>query len=104
MAQSRRDFLKCGAALGASAFISSQARLAHADDLPVVTPKLQQFGYGDVALLEGPLREQFDHNHAFYRSLDEDALLKPYRQRAGLPAPGEDMGGWYSWAQLSDID
>ena len=22
--------------------------------------------------------------------------VKPFRQRAGLPAPGEDMGGWYS--------
>jgi hypothetical protein len=28
-------------------------------------------------------------------SLDEDRLLKVYRQRAGLPSPGMDMGGWY---------
>jgi len=69
-----------------------------------ISPKLTQFGYGDVALLDGPLREQFDRNHAFYRSLNEDALLKPFRERAGLAAPGEDMGGWYSWAPLSDID
>ena len=55
-------------------------------------------------MLEGPLREQFDRNHAFYLALDEDSLLKPFRQRAGLPAPGEDMGGWYSWAPLSDLD
>ena len=31
-------------------------------------------------------------------------LLKPFRQRAGLPAPGDDMGGWYSWAPLDDLD
>ena len=30
--------------------------------------------------------------------------LKPFRQRAGLPAPGEEMGGWYSWAPLGDLD
>lgn len=43
------------------------------------------------------MRRQFETNHAFYLALDEDSLLKPFRQRAGLPAPGEDMGGWYDW-------
>ena len=104
MAQSRRRFLKTGAALGASAFMASHARLAIGENAPAIAPKLQQFGYGEVALLDGPMLTQFDRNHAFYRSLNEDSLLKPYRQRAGLPAPGEDMGGWYSWAPLSDID
>ena len=28
-------------------------------------------------------------------SLNEDGLMKPFRQMAGLPAPGEDLGGWY---------
>jgi len=41
------------------------------------------------------LRAQQDRIHASYLGLDEDRLLKVYRQRAGLPAPGEDMGGWY---------
>ena len=104
MAQSRRTFLKTGAALGAAALLGSPAELASAENSPAIAPKLNQFGYGDVILLEGPLREQFDANHAFYAALDEDSLLKPFRQRAGLPAPGEDMGGWYSWAPLSDID
>jgi uncharacterized protein len=104
MAQSRRTFLKTGAALGAAALLGSPTELASAENSPAIAPKLGQFGYGDVTLLEGPLRDQFDANHAFYRALDEDALLKPFRQRAGLSAPGEDMGGWYSWAPLSDID
>jgi hypothetical protein len=30
-----------------------------------------------------------------YLALSNDRLLKVYRQRAGLPAPGTDMGGWY---------
>ena len=33
--------------------------------------------------------------HTFFLNLSEDRLLKIYRQRVGLPAPGEDMGGWY---------
>jgi uncharacterized protein len=27
--------------------------------------------------------------------LSEDSLLKPFRQREGLPTPGKDLGGWY---------
>ncbi|MGA9672933.1 MAG: beta-L-arabinofuranosidase domain-containing protein [Terracidiphilus sp.] len=94
MTQSRRSFLKAGAALAAASLAQPRNLLA-ADS--GITPPLSQFGYGDVELLEGPLRQQFQTNHAFYAALDEDSLLKPYRQRAGLPTPGEDMGGWYSW-------
>ncbi len=28
--------------------------------------------------------------------MDEDALLKPFRLAAGLPAPGGELGGWYN--------
>jgi hypothetical protein len=35
-------------------------------------------------------------------ALDEDGLLKPFRQRQGLAAPGPDMGGWYD--NSSDFD
>jgi uncharacterized protein len=94
MTQSRRDFSQDGSAIAAASLARPRSLFA-AD--PGATPPLSQFGYGDVELLEGPLRQQFQTNHAFYAALDEDSLLKPYRQRAGLPAPGEDMGGWYSW-------
>ena len=56
---------------------------------------LQSVSYSSVELLDGPAKRQFDTNHAFFLSLSEDRLLKIYRQRIGLPAPGEDMGGWY---------
>ncbi len=102
--QSRRTFLKTGAAVAAAALVHPHDGFAHTHESLQITPPLSQFGYGDVELLEGPLREQFDRNHAFYRALDEDSLLKPFRQRAGLPSPGEDMGGWYSWAPLSALD
>jgi DUF1680 family protein len=41
------------------------------------------------------MRQQFDANHALFLGLNEDMLLKPFRQRAGQSAPGDDMGGWY---------
>ncbi|MGB8259813.1 MAG: beta-L-arabinofuranosidase domain-containing protein, partial [Terracidiphilus sp.] len=99
MAHSRRSFLKTSAALAAATAFSPHRSLAAARPAP-----LAQFGYADVALTEGPLRQQFDSNHAFYSGLDEDALLKPFRERSGLPAPGGKMGGWYSWAPLEDLD
>ena len=50
-----------------------------------------------VKLNGGPLKDQYaDRTHAHFLSLDNDRLLKVYRQRAGGPAPGEDMGGWYA--------
>ncbi len=104
MKHSRRKFLKSSAALGAASLLPSRAVRALGANGLAVTPQLQQFRYGDVTLLDGPMRAQFDANHKFYASLDEDALLKPYRERAGLPAPGEKMGGWYSWAPVADID
>ena len=43
----------------------------------------------------GPLAGHYQRTHAHFLKLDEDRILKVYRQRAGLPAPGADMGGWY---------
>ncbi|MHB1021923.1 MAG: beta-L-arabinofuranosidase domain-containing protein [Acidobacteriaceae bacterium] len=96
---SRRKLLKAGA-LTAGGALAWQAAPAWAKSAPAaasisVVPTMAQFGYGDVQLLDGPMREQFDRNHNFFLAMDEDKLLKPFRERAGLPAPGEDMGGWY---------
>jgi uncharacterized protein len=60
-----------------------------------ISPSIRTFDYKQVELLEGPMRRQFDTNHEFFLRMDEDRLLKPFRQLAGLPAPGPDMGGWY---------
>src|SRR5580700_3997110 len=93
----RRTFLKAGSAAAIASL--SNTRLAHGSGLPdanvAIAPALEQFGYGEVQLLEGPMRQQFDQNHAFFLALNDDMLLKPFRERAGLPAPGDDMGGWY---------
>lgn len=60
--------------------------------------KLQQLAYSQVKLTGGPLAAQYDRMHAAYLKLDEDRILKVYRQRVGMPAPGADMGGWYDAA------
>jgi DUF1680 family protein len=88
---SRRGFLKKMAATTAA------ARLYRSSPAFGVSPRerLTEFGYSAVKITGGPLRSQFDRIHAAYLALDNDRLLKVYRQRAGMPAPGEDMGGWY---------
>jgi len=89
--------MKAGTAAAIASLTKAQlARAGGASGANVaINPALNQFGYGEVELLEGPMRQQFDQNHAFFLARDEDMLLKPFRQRAGLPAPGDDMGGWY---------
>ncbi len=70
--------------------------IAGAEATSAVKPKLSQFNYNQVTLLEGPMLDQFNRNHKFFLALDEDGLLKPFRERAGMPAPGPVMGGWYN--------
>jgi len=41
------------------------------------------------------MKRQFEENHARFLNLEDDRMLKVFRQVAGLAAPGEDMGGWY---------
>ena len=93
----RRTFLKT-AGSGAAALYALRSLPALADpakSLVVVSTPLAVFPYGDVQLHDGPMKRQFDENHARFQNLDEDRMLKVFRQVAGLPAPGEDMGGWY---------
>ncbi|MGB9144730.1 MAG: beta-L-arabinofuranosidase domain-containing protein [Acidobacteriaceae bacterium] len=97
---SRRDFLK-GAATAAGVTLTAKHSLG-AGSVTAGRTKLSQFGYGDVELLEGPMREQFRTNHAFFLALSEDALLKPYRRKADMPDPGDVMGGWYNWSKEFD--
>lgn len=98
--RTRRQILKDGALIAAASAGLGRKRLWASGSTPTtaasaVTPPLSTFKYSEVQLLDGPLKEQFDHNHDLFLHLSEDALLKPFRQREGLPAPGPDMGGWY---------
>jgi uncharacterized protein len=59
------------------------------------TAPLAELDYGQVQFSAGPLDRQARENHRLVLNLDEDALLRPFRERAGQPAPGLDLGGWY---------
>jgi uncharacterized protein len=52
--------------------------------------------YRGVSLDAGPLRAQLDQVREDYLRIPNDDLLKGFRTRAGLPAPGVDLGGWYT--------
>lgn len=93
---SRRQFLQSIAAGSAGAALGF-ARSPLISGPQGISPreKLRLFRYRDVKLTGGPLKAQFDRIHAYYLAVDEDGLLKELRVRAGLPAPGDYLGGWY---------
>lgn len=91
----RRTFLQSAAAATLASRVATLAPRAFATLTTGTREPLRQFDYADVQLTGGPFFEQYQHLHAHYLALSNDRLLKVYRQRAGLPAPGADMGGWY---------
>jgi hypothetical protein len=95
----RRHFMKASAALAAGTAVMRGIPIFALTGKPIaalVPTQLTQFEYADVQLLDGPMLEQFRQNVDLFLNLPDDNLLKPFRQLAGQPAPGEDMGGWYS--------
>ena len=101
----RREFLKKGAAVSAAALVGAGASALAIEplDTSLNTPldklaakPLDEFGYGAVQLAPGMAETQFEKTQSLLMSLNEDALLHPWRLRAGLPAPGEPLSGWYS--------
>ncbi len=91
----RREFLAgAAAALAQGSGVCSPAPLNSAP-APAVSQELEEFDYGAVELTGGPLKQQYDRIHAAYLGLENDRLLRVYREGAGLPAPGAPMGGWY---------
>jgi hypothetical protein len=91
VAISRRNFVRVVAAAAALPRVA----FARTSALASSREPLRELPYSSVQLTGGPFKRQYDALHAHYLSLDNDRLLKVYRQRAGLPAPGDDMGGWY---------
>src|SRR6185437_16786264 len=99
MPTTRRQLLKNGAVVISGAAALNSRRLWASAPAPsarlTIVPSLATFDYSEVELLDGPLKEQFDRNHDVFLHLNEDAMLKPFREREGMPAPGPNMGGWY---------
>src|SRR5579862_8439348 len=96
---SRRAFIR-NTSLAAAALCSSPSLLADQES----RVRLSQFGYADVELAPGLAQTQFEHTQSILLGLNDDSLLKPWRTRAGLPAPGPDLGGWYDEVPLDKTE
>jgi uncharacterized protein len=93
---SRRRFLQSSSVVSAALATHKGWSVAALAEAPVTTP-LTEFSYGGVILSSDLHETQLMTTHAVLMSLSEDSLLKPFRQMSGMPAPGEDLGGWYHY-------
>lgn len=101
---SRRRFLKTSSlAAGAFAGIRFPGDSLWAAVVAGAVP-LSEFGYGDVLLSSDPHEAQLRNTHTVLMELSDDSLLKPLRAMAGLPAPGEELGGWYQYVPAPEWD
>ncbi len=64
---------------------------------------LEEFGYEQVTVRGDRQVAQINDVSAVLMGLDEDSLLKPFREMAGQPGPGVSLGGWYAWNPTYDF-
>lgn len=97
MSISRRTFLKGASAAAFIAGGMKRISFASSSDVMVLANgPLRQFAYGDVQFEKDCLpQKQFDHTMSVLLHQSDDSILKPFRLRSGLPAPGNELGGWY---------
>ena len=94
---SRRRFLQTGSmAAVVLAGVGGKSRCAWGADSGVNSP-LAEVSYGDVSMASEAHESQLMNTHSVLMALSEDSLLKPFRQMSGMAAPGEDLGGWYTY-------
>ena len=97
---SRREFLQSAALASGASLIPGHrgsALIPGVSGLDATSSPLQEFDYGDVSLDSAPHEQQLRQTHALLMELSEDSLLKPFRQMVGQKAPGDDLGGWYTY-------
>ena len=87
---SRRDVCKSllGASVGGGVVRRGNAEVSMADPL-------ETFNYSGVRLLDGMLRRQTLYARDFFMNIPDDNFLLGFRARAGAPAPGKALAGWY---------
>jgi hypothetical protein len=100
---SRREFLHSLSLVAAGAAFSG-CSTPRKSDASQGLPPLAQFDYGDVELASELHEKQLEQSRAVLMDLNEDSMLKPLRQMSGLPAPGDDLGGWYHYKPGYVID
>ena len=96
----RRDFVKkalAGAALAPRGLRLIDAAPSANTPENSGAPKtfLEPFNYDGVRLLDGRLKRQYTTARDYFFAIPDDDLLKGFRMRAGLQAPGNNLGGWY---------
>jgi hypothetical protein len=94
---SRRGFLEAGPLAAMTMVVTGGWSRDRTDSAVSKVAQLSEFGYADVSLSSDLHESQLLETHAVLMALSEDSLLKPLRQLSGMPAPGEDLGGWYSY-------
>ncbi|WP_162606392.1 beta-L-arabinofuranosidase domain-containing protein [Jiangella asiatica] len=99
-ALSRRTLIAGAAGLAgaaSSAALRGASPAATAATVPAsVTDPLRTFDFTGVRLLPSRWRSQQDQVADDYLHVPTDDYLHGFRVRAGLPAPGRELGGWYS--------
>ena len=90
---SRRRLLQIGA-LATGSFASGAVAWRDEQRSPKA---LAEFGYGAVSMASDAHEAQLRNTQSVLMSLSDDSLLMPFRQMAGLPAPGVELGGWYAY-------
>jgi hypothetical protein len=58
---------------------------------------LSEVGYQQVTIKSARHLAQLENTNDVLMGISNDSLLMPLRKMAGLPAPGEDIGGWYGY-------
>jgi hypothetical protein len=95
----RRNFLKKLAAASVAPYLFGRKSFAgsgRADETSSGGQHyLQPFNYSGVRLLDGLLKKQYEATRDFYFKIPDDDILLGFRKRAGLPALGNDLPGWY---------
>jgi DUF1680 family protein len=91
---SRRQFLQT-LSIGAFQLSSGLALPVMAGPRARSGAVLEEFDYGAVQFDKGLPLSQLDETMQVILQLSDDSLLKPFRQRAGMAAPGAYLGGWY---------
>ncbi len=91
---SRRRLLEIGALATAGSLAAGAVARAGEPNTPEA---LAEFEYGAVSMASDAHEAQLRNTQWVLMSLSDDSLLMPFRQMAGLPAPGVELGGWYAY-------
>jgi len=86
----RRDFLKTASLAVAAVASPSQA----AESRIRARVLLEPFDYDGVQLRPSRWLSQLQTAREFYLAVSDDDILHGWRAAAGLPAPGQPLGGW----------